>query len=337
LDTAGNALTGASWSYSKNSTAVPVTLSSAQVANGGVTNSPSVAFTATFNEGVSGFTTSDVTVIGGSINSFVQVNPSTYTFNIAPTSTLVSVRVPAGVANAVAAPNNPNAASATYQFTFDAAPPTVVAITPSKIGPTNDDNTSFTVTFSEPVSDFDDVSDVIVNHSGTAHAGLTITPTSSTQYTVTVNGITGDGTISISIAAGAVKDTANNTNAAAGPSPTVTIDNAAPVASAPTDAGTTTTNPLVTFNWSAPTDNLSGVANVVLQVGTTPGGNDLFNAAVSGTSAQVSGTHGQTLYARLIVTDNAGNVTTTANSNGILILSPGNTAVVRWESYESLP
>jgi hypothetical protein len=100
----------------------------------------------------------------------------------------------------------------------------------------------------------------------------------------------------------------------------ITIDTSAPVAQTPFDDGDFTNSTQVSFNWTAPTDAVSGIASTILQVGTTPGASDIFNAAVTGqTSQQVAGADGQTLFARLIVTDNVGNQTTTGNSDGITI------------------
>ncbi len=99
----------------------------------------------------------------------------------------------------------------------------------------------------------------------------------------------------------------------------IALEEVPPVASAPTDAGVYTSSTSVTFNWTAPTDAESGVSSTRLQIGTTPGGTTVFNQVVTGTSRSVTGTHGQTLYARLIVVDLAGNQTTTASSDGITI------------------
>src|SRR6185503_18232654 len=54
---------------------------------------------------------------------------------------------------------------------------------------------------------------------------------SGSTRTVTISGITGNGTLGISIAAGTASDTAGNLAPAAGPSGIFTVDNTAPAVS----------------------------------------------------------------------------------------------------------
>ena len=84
----------------------------------------------------------------------------------------------------------------------DITPPTIVAVTPSTTGPTPATTLSFTVLFSEAVSDFDDLSDVTVNHSGTSNSGISFTPNSPSSYSVIVDNISGTGTLSLTVNSG---------------------------------------------------------------------------------------------------------------------------------------
>ena len=81
----------------------------------------------------------------------------------------------------------------------------------------------------------------------------------------------------------------------------------APNAPAPNPAmfGTVIGNQ-VTFTWSAASDPEGGVAGYYLQIGTTPGGSSLFDAAVTTTSQSVTVPYGTTLYARVQQINNAG-------------------------------
>ena len=65
----------------------------------------------------------------------------------------------------------------------------------------------------------------------------------------------------------------------------------------------------VTFSWAAPVVPLGGtdVASYQLLVGTTPDGSDVFSGPVNGLSKTISGTNGQTYYARVLAVDSAGN------------------------------
>ena len=92
--------------------------------------------------------------------------------------------------------------------------------------PTNVSPVSFDVVFSEPVTGFD-ATDVTIG--GTASTGApTVTPLSSTNYTITVP-VLGDGTITASVAANKAQDAANNGNTASTSTDnSVTFDTTAP-------------------------------------------------------------------------------------------------------------
>ncbi len=123
-------------------------------------------------------------------------------------------------------PNNPGGPSAAVLV--DNTEPTVASIVPATTGPTNADAVDFTVTFSEDVTGFDLAGDVTVNHAGTVSTGVAIAAVSSTQYTVTVGGLTGDGSFTLSVNPSSATDLAGNGNVAGGPSAAVLVDNTAP-------------------------------------------------------------------------------------------------------------
>lgn len=78
-----------------------------------------------------------------------------------------------------------------------------------------------------------------------------------------------------------------------------------------------------TFSWSPASEPEGGVAGYRLIVGTTPGGSNVFAGLLTGLSQQVSGAHGQTLYARLSVVNNAGIEGAPGPvSAGVLLLHP---------------
>jgi hypothetical protein len=97
---------------------------------------------------------------------------------------------------------------------IDTTAPAINSIT--RVGPSefSGNTVSFEVTFSEAITDFDDVADINVNHSGTNHSGITFTPVSATVARVNLTGVTGFGSVSINVAANAVADAATNRNAA---------------------------------------------------------------------------------------------------------------------------
>jgi hypothetical protein len=120
--------------------------------------------------------------------------------------------------------------------TIDVTGPSATSIVPNTTGPTNADTVSFTLTFDESVEGFDDASDLIVNLSGiTADAIVT---GSDADYTVTVESIDGDGTLSIAVDTNAeIKDVVGNFILASVTSAVVTIDNTAPNVTLSSSAG----------------------------------------------------------------------------------------------------
>lgn len=100
-------------------TAVPsLTLSSAQVSNGGTTASSPVSFTAQFSEPVTGFSTSGISVSNGTVSNLqAQPGGTSYSFQVTASSAgPVSVAVNANAAQDAA--TNGNTASDSYGFTL---------------------------------------------------------------------------------------------------------------------------------------------------------------------------------------------------------------------------
>ena len=71
---------------------------------------------------------------------------------------------------------------------------------------------------------------ITLNKTGTANGTLSVSGSGLTR-TVTISGITGDGTLGISVAAGTASDLAGNPAPAAGPARTFIVDNTAPTIS----------------------------------------------------------------------------------------------------------
>ncbi|MDW8309746.1 MAG: fibronectin type III domain-containing protein, partial [Verrucomicrobiales bacterium] len=78
-----------------------------------------------------------------------------------------------------------------------------------------------------------------------------------------------------------------------------------------------------TFSWPAVSDPEGGISGYHLIVGTTPGDSNVFNGTVTTTHRTVSGSHGQTLYARVRAINNAGIPGAFSPvSAGVLLLDP---------------
>jgi HYR domain len=207
------------------------------------TNSDSFVFDVVFSEPVSGFTGTDVTVGGTSGAATVAVagtSPGT-DFTVTVSGATSDGTVVASIGAGAVADNAGNTSDASTStdnsVTYDATGPTVtIEQATAQADPTNVDGFVFDVEFSEPVSGFTNA-DVTVG--GTAGAATVAVAGTSpgTDFTVTVSGATGDGTIIPTVRAGAVADSLGNPSAAStssdntvtydATSPTVTIDQAA--------------------------------------------------------------------------------------------------------------
>ena len=116
--------------------------------------------------------------------------------------------------------------------------PTADAITPLTSSPTNADTVSFTVEFSEDVTGFDNVDDLVVNNAtGVTFNGASFSGGPS-QYTVNILNVAGDGDISLAAdASSGVTDIAGNPLESSVTSAVVAIDNTVAV---PTITGIST-------------------------------------------------------------------------------------------------
>ncbi len=194
--------------------------------------------------------------------------------------------------------------------------------------PTNGAPIQFTAVFSEPVVDFTAAS---VTISGTAPGAKTVTVSGTgPTYTISVGGMTGTGSVTASIPASSVHDAAGAGNTAStSTDDTVTFDVTAAVAPVPGAAAAVTfgsaplyvSNEVVTFT-DAATDADSGVKTVsYYRCPGTVGSCTATTGTLIGTSSTATGHYPVNAPAPLgsadgtytisaVVTDNAGNVTT---------------------------
>jgi FG-GAP-like repeat/Dockerin type I domain len=88
--------------------------------------------------------------------------------------------------------------------------PTVTNFTASDPSPTNATTVHYTLTFSEPVTGVDSSQFSLVTAGVTGASIASVVPVSGSQYTVTINTGTGDGTIALKLIGGAVHDILGN-------------------------------------------------------------------------------------------------------------------------------
>ena len=108
-------------------------------------------------------------------------------------------------------------------------PPNATAIIPRNVGPTSAESISFAVIFDKPVQGFDDDTDLVLTLTGSvAFTDISISGSDS-RYTVTVGGISGTGTLRLSVSTlSDVEDLAGTPLAGSVTSAVVTIDPGAP-------------------------------------------------------------------------------------------------------------
>jgi hypothetical protein len=242
------------------------------------TSSSPIEFTVTFTEPVTGFTGTDVSLSGGANPTTAVVTPvsqSVYDVAVSGMASDGAVIATVGGTKVVDLAGNANtAAPSPAQAVYDTTAPTVTINQTGAIDPTSAPSISFTVVFSESVSNFA-TGDVTLG--GTAGATAADVTGSGTNYTVAVSGMTSSGTVIASIAAGVASDAAGNTSAASTSTDNTVTFNVPPDIVAPT----------VTINQAAAQADPSTGASVLFTV--------VFSEAVAGFTAGdvvVSGTAG---------------------------------------------
>ena len=193
-----------------------------------------IEFTVVFSTPVTGFTESDVSFAGstveGALVPTVTGSGTTYTVSVrgAINIGIVVASIPAGAA--ADGLGNPSQASTSTDniVTFDGNPPLpTITKAAGQADPTNASPILFTVVFNEPVTGF--------TGSGVSFAGSTVGGTlaasvsgSSASYTVSVTGMTGTGTVVVGLPAGVARDAVGNFSLASATAPSVTFNNVAP-------------------------------------------------------------------------------------------------------------
>lgn len=194
-----------------------------------------------FNESMTGFVESDVTVSGGTKSNF-SGSGSSYTVDISPSADgLITVDVAAGVAQDAA--GNSNTAAAQFSIVSDRSGP-VPALSSTASNPTNLNVITLSISFNENVTGFDNSDITVTGGSKSNFTG------SLSTYSVDITP-SGDGTITVDIAAGTCTDGIGNSNSAATQfsivsdrtKPTVTLSGAP---SSPTNLALFTLN--ISFN-----------------------------------------------------------------------------------------
>ncbi len=267
------------------------------------TGTSPINFTVVFNEPATGFATGDVTLggtAGATTATVTETAPNdgtTYNVEISGMTSDGTVTAIIAASKAQDAVGNDNTASTSSDNSvlYDTTPPDVtIDQAAGQDDPTNNSTINFTAVFTEPVTDFNDASDVTL--SGTAGATTVNITGGPTTYNVAVSGMTGDGTVIATIPASVATDLAAKPNTAStstdntvmydATQPGVTINQAAgqsdPTNASPINFTVVFTEPVTGFATGDVT--LGGTAGATTDTVTEIAPNDgtTFNVAVSG-------------------------------------------------------
>jgi len=203
-----------------------VTITSSSGVSGTTTNSNTLSYTATFDEPVTGFDVSDITVSGSAsitaASNFVAISNIVYTFDVLRGSSdgTVSVLIAADVATDTA--TNDNEISNLYEFTIDTQAPTIISAS------FNEATGVLTLNFDESIDQDTITTDVNVslftitdanNASPVQLTGATVTTVDATTINITLTETQrgqaiSHGTPDLDITLGAVHDISQNDIAA---------------------------------------------------------------------------------------------------------------------------
>ncbi len=200
-DSVGNNNTSAGRTVTIDRTVPTVSITATPSAN--PTNASSITYTFTFSEAVTGFTADDIAVLNGIKGTFEATSTSVYTLVVTYLADgEQTVGLSAGVCTDTAGNGN---TSVSRTVTIERMGPTAT-ITASTSDITNATSITYTIQFTKPVTGFT-VNDITVTN-GEKDA---FTAESSTKYTLVVTN-TGTTTQTITIPAGACKDSTGNDN-----------------------------------------------------------------------------------------------------------------------------
>lgn len=178
--------------------------------------------TFTFSEEVDGFTNDDLTVPNGTLSSVSSSDHGiTWTATLTPSAgisdpTNVIVLNMGGVRDVLG--NSGSGMVNSNNYVIDTIAPNVtIEQDEDQADPTDSSPILFTVTFSEAIdpASFTPPDVTLEGTAGATSVAISeIVPNNGTKFTLTVSGMTGDGTVIVSMLAGVVEDMAGNVNTA---------------------------------------------------------------------------------------------------------------------------
>jgi len=220
------------------------------------TAADSVSWTATLSEAVNGVSAASFSLTGSTaMIAALPLTSTTYQVtasggDLASLNGVVGLNLSASAAISDSAGNVLVIAEpATDEtFTLDNTAPTTSVSAPSLTATASAD-VSYTVTYTDADSVTLTPSDIVLNKTGTADATVAVTGFGAATRTVTLSGITGDGTLGITVPAGTAADAVNNPAEAGGTSATFSVDNTLPTVAVTTPVNSPDAFPItITFS-----------------------------------------------------------------------------------------
>ena len=322
-DSSGNVGTGTATSgnYAVD-TARPSLASAITISDTALKIGDTATVTFTFTEAITGFTTADVTAPNGSLSTLTTGDGGiTWTATLTPSASTTAASNVLTLDLTGIADTAGNAGAGTVDsgnYAVETVAPTVSSIARVGTAVSNASSVAFTVTFSEGVTGVD-TSDFTLTATGSAAGTVaSVSTTSTSVYVVTVNAVTGDGTLRLDLkpSGTGIADLAGNAiSGGYTGGQAYTFDHTPPViTSALTAAGTyqTALSYTITASGGATSYGATGL----------PGG-----LSVDSTTGVISGTPNRTgtITVSISATDAAGN---TGTANLVLSLATRVVSVV---------
>jgi hypothetical protein len=314
--------------YELDNTPPTVTVNQA-VGQADPVNSSPITFTVLFSEPVIDFSNAGVTLSGTAGATTALVTGSGATYSVAVSGMTgdgtVIASIAAGAVHDTALNGNSASTATDNSVTYHTTPPGVtINQAVGQADPVDAGPLLFTVVFSEPVADFS-TGDVTLG--GTAGATTAVVSGGPTTYSVTVSGMTGNGTVTASLAGGVAHDAVGNASLSSiSTDNTVTLDNIAP----DTTITGSPSNPQIgasvvsTFQFSGSDISGTGVAGFECQIDSSGWESCVSPKSYVGLS---TGSGGHTFAVQSV--DNAGNRDASpASVNWEIIPTLGVTAIV---------
>ena len=318
LDAAGNQGGAGTSPTMTIDTIAPTLAITSDVASLSIGDTASITFTFSEDPGTS-FVVGDIALSGGTLGALTGSGLTrSATFTPDGNAQSASITVAAGAYTDVA--GNNGAAAASPSLTINSAAPAIASITRVGSATSSASTVDYLVTFSETVSGVD-AADFSLILTGTADGTIAAISGSGSSYTVTVNNLSGDGTVRLDLNSSGTGIQNGAAVAIAGgysAGQTYTLDHtapAAPVMTSATDTGSSHTD-AITSN-TTPSFTGVGEANATVTLydsnGTTVLGSTTADIAGNwqiDSSALAAGEHTLSVKQR----DAAGNVSPQSNS-----------------------